>query len=179
MRSGLRPWAIWLKRLNAIFSRGTVGNTLIASRSRLRALASRPLFHLVVFGCLGLTVLFVSIGQTATPPGGTLTDANDETNPLTYTSGPFFISNPTAQVTGVPLCSAATQCDDYLLTVNVSAGVAATRNVKIQVQWANSTADFDLYVLDSMSNVVSRSASSADPETAFITILPVSPTTYT
>lgn len=160
MRSGLRPFSI--TRLE-----------------KLRAIASRPLFHLLVLGCLALTVLFVSIGQTATPPGGTLTDANVETNPLTYTSGPFFISNATAQATGVPICNAAAQCDDYLLTVNVSAGVAATKNVKIQVQWDNSTADFDLYVLDSMSNVVSRSASSADPETAFITAVPTSSTTYT
>lgn len=179
MRSGLRPLSIGLGRLNAFFSTGTVRKRVAASRATLPAFASRPLFYLVVFGSLALTVLFVSIGQTATPPGGTLTAANDETNPLTYTSGPFFTSNASAQATGVPVCNAALQCDDYLLTVNVSAGVAATKNVKIQILWDNSSADFDLYVLDSMSNVVSKSASSADPETAFITIVPSTPTTYT
>lgn len=180
MRSGLRPSAIKrIESVAAFLSRRTLNNRMKTSPVKLRAVASRPLFHLLVLGCLAVTVLFVSIGQTATPPGGTLTDANIETNPLTYTAGPFFVANATAQATGVPICNAATQCDDYLLTVNVSAGVAATRNVKIQVQWDNSTADFDLYVLDSMSNVVSRSASSADPETAFITIVPSTPTTYT
>ncbi len=179
-RSG-KPSIIKPKVPAAIFSEGAAKNRLRASRTNLRAAASRPVFYALVLGFLTLGVLFVSlpIALTATPPGGTLTDANDETNPLMYTAGPFFISNATAQANGTPICNTATQCDDFLLTVSVSAGVAATKNVKIQVQWPNSAADFDLYVLDSLNNVVTQSASSADPETAFITAVPTTPTTYT
>jgi len=180
MRPGIRSFSIMRREtLDTISPEKTARHRVGSSAAKLRAFASRPAFYLFVLGCLAVGVLFVSIGQTATPPGGTLTDANDETNPLTYTSGPFFVSNATAQANGTPICNAATQCDDYMLTVNVSAGVAATKNVKIQIQWATSTADFDLYVLDSMSNVVSQSASSADPETAFITAVPITATTYT
>ena len=170
MKSGLQT--------HALLKRGRLASIFNTSGAKLRAVFSRPLFHLLVLGCLAVTVLFVSIGQTATPPGGTLTDANIETNPLIYTSGPFFIPNATAQANGTPICNAATQCDDYLLTVNVSAGIAATKNVKVQIQWDVAAADFDLYVLDSMGNVVTQAASSADPETALIATVPTTATTY-
>ena len=112
----VKPSIIKLEVLAAISSEGAAKNSLRASKTKLRAVASRPAFYLFVLGFLTLGMLFVSlpIALTATPPGGTLTDANDETNPLIYTSGPFFIANATAQANGTPICNAATQCDDFL-----------------------------------------------------------------
>jgi hypothetical protein len=98
----------------------------------------------------------------ATPPGGTLTDAG---GPVTYTAGPFFTSNPSAQANGTPICNTALACDQFALTVTLSPGVAAANKVKIRVQWPLSTADFDLYVFDAGNNLVGVSATSNDPET--------------
>ena len=56
-------------------------------------------------------------GFAANPPGGTLTDAS---GPITYTAGPFFTSNASAQANGTPICNAALACDDFALTVSLS-----------------------------------------------------------
>jgi hypothetical protein len=98
----------------------------------------------------------------ATPPSGTLTDAG---GPVTYTAGPFFTSNASAQANGTPICNAALACDQFALTVSLSAPVAAANKIKIQIQWPLSTADFDLYVFDAGNNLVGQSATSNDPET--------------
>ncbi len=97
----------------------------------------------------------------ATPPSGTLTDGG---GPVTYTAGPFFTSNASAQANGTPICNAALACDQFALTVSLSSGVAAANRVKIQIQWPLSNADFDLYVFDSGNNLVGQSATSNDPE---------------
>jgi hypothetical protein len=98
----------------------------------------------------------------ATPPSGTLTDAG---GPVTYTAGPFFTSNASAQANGTPICNAALACDQFALTVSLSAPVGAANKVKIQIQWPLSNADFDLYVFDAGNNLVGQSATSNDPET--------------
>ena len=99
--------------------------------------------------------------RAATPGGGTVSDTNPS---LSYTAGPFLVGNPTGFATGVPTCSAATPCDDFALTVTVPSGYDAGHQVNVGVQWPNSTADFDLFVLDAGGNVVATSATSADPE---------------
>src|SRR5579864_8711813 len=98
----------------------------------------------------------------ATPPSGTLTDGG---GPVTYTAGPFFTSNPSAQANGTPICNAGLACDQFALTVTLSAPVAAANKVKISIQWSLTTADFDLYVFDAGNNLVGESATSNDPET--------------
>lgn len=94
----------------------------------------------------GLVALLVAGGShAATPTTGTLTTSS---GPVVYTSGPFFVSNPTDQVTGVPTCDGTLPCDDYLLTVDVPAGYDATNYIKIQVSWPNQAtlAQYDLFV---------------------------------
>ena len=66
--------------------------------------------------CVGAAIGSVggAAAFAATPPGGTLTDSS---GPLTYTAGPFFASNASAQASGTPVCNAGLQCDDFALTV--------------------------------------------------------------
>jgi photosystem II stability/assembly factor-like uncharacterized protein len=82
---------------------------------------------------------------TPTPPpaGGTLTAGGA---PVTWGAGPFLIPNPTDQVDGVPTCSAQLPCNDFLLDVNVPAGYDDQHYVKVQVNWTNPAAQFDLFV---------------------------------
>src|SRR6202166_322047 len=101
----------------------------------------------------------------ATPPSGTLTDAG---GPVSYTAGPFFASNASAQANGTPICNAALACDQFALTVTLSPAVAAANKVKIEIQWPLTTADFDLYVFDSTNTLVGQSATTNDPETVIL-----------
>jgi hypothetical protein len=102
----------------------------------------------------------------ATPPSGTLTLVS---GPLTYVGGPFVVPNATAQANGTPLCTAPMSCDDYTLTINVPVGTDATKIVKVVVGWPVSTADFDVYILESDgTTLVTSAASSSDPEVAFL-----------
>ncbi len=102
---------------------------------------------LVAFVFLAAALLIIR-GKAATPSSGTLTTANTGNNPLTYTSGPFLVSNPTDQVNGVPTCSAQMPCDDYTLTVDVPAGSDVANYIKIQVSWPNQVtlAQYDIFV---------------------------------
>jgi hypothetical protein len=126
---------------------------------------------------LGVVAAIGSVGGAAafaaTPPGGTLTGGS---GPLTYTAGPFFASNPSAQASGTPVCNAGLQCDDFALTVSLSPAVAAANRIKIQIQWPLSTADFDLYVFASNGTLAGKSATGNDPETV---ILPAVNDVYT
>jgi PKD repeat protein len=96
----------------------------------------------------------------ANPPSGTLTDSS---GPITYTSGPFLVSNPSGFLGGGPTCSAAQPCDDFQLTVDVPAAMAATHNVVITTRWSNAAEDYDIYLLQA-GTIVKDSASSSMPE---------------
>jgi hypothetical protein len=83
---------------------------------------------------------------TATPtptPGPTLSVGG---GPVTFGGGPFVVPNPTDQVDGVPTCNMALPCSDFVLNVDVPAGYDAQNYVKIQVNWTNPFAQFDLFV---------------------------------
>src|ERR1700724_1924385 len=132
------------------------------------ALAGRALTTVIL--ATTLTVLAAvawgaAPGAAATPPSGTLTDAG---GPVSYTAGPFFASNASAQANGTPICNTALQCDQFALPVTLSPAVAAANKVKIQIQWPFTTADFDLYLFDSSNTLVGQSATSNDPETVIL-----------
>lgn len=138
-------------------------------------LGCRPLRLPMVWRAILLTLLFLAAipTQAANPANGTLTDANPT---LSYTGGPYVTSNATGQVQTPPLCTAPTMCDLFTLTVNVSPTDAQTKEITISTSWPNTTADFDLYVLDSNGNVIGQDANSADPE---IAVIPAVSGTYT
>jgi hypothetical protein len=108
----------------------------------------------------------------ASPPSGSVSDTSPST---TWTAGPFAVPNVTGTA-GTVQCGAATPCDDYKLSVRAPSGYDADHSLRIDVNWANSAADFDLYVLDSAGNEISSSASSSDPETV---VLPAVSADYT
>jgi len=66
--------------------------------------------------------------------------------PVTFGGGPFFVPNPTDQVDGVPTCNAALPCSDFVMNVDVPAGYDDHNYVKVQVNWTNPAAQFDLFV---------------------------------
>src|SRR3954454_25300195 len=113
-----------------------------------------------------------NLAHGATPAAGTVTDTS---SPATWTGGPFLVANVTGTA-GTVDCSAPQSCDDYRLTVSTPAGTGDTKNLKINVSWQNSAADFDVYVLNSAGQQVASSASSSDPETV---IMPPTSGTYT
>jgi hypothetical protein len=110
--------------------------------------------------------------MAASPAGGSVSDTSTT---ATWTAGPFAVPNVTGTA-GDVTCGAASPCDDYKLSVGVPAGYDADHSLRVDVKWANSAADFDLYVLDASGAVVSSAASSSDPETI---LLPAVSTDYT
>jgi len=121
---------------------------------------------------LVLTLLGTGTGTASTPTAGTV----DATHPVaSWGGGPFVVPNTTGTA-GDPDCTAPQSCDDFTLKVNTTAAYGSQHNLKIDVTWANSAADFDLYVLDAAGNTVSTSASSADPEEV---VMPPTTGTYT
>ena len=100
---------------------------------------------------------------------------------LTYAGGTYVASNPTPPVSGAggvtlsPVCTDNT-CDRFLLTVaNIPDAYHALHpddRLVFKTEWTNSGSDFDLWVYDSTGNaVLTKSASSADPEIATLPIL--------
>src|SRR5207237_2835450 len=66
--------------------------------------------------------------------------------PVTFSGGPFFVPNPTDQVDGVPTCDSTLPCSDFIMNVSVPAGYDDQHYVKVQVNWTNPAAQFDLFV---------------------------------
>ena len=114
----------------------------------------------------------VPAADAADPSSGTVTDSAAS---VSWSSGPFAVPNPT-NAAGDPTCNAVTVCDDYALHVDTPPGYGDGHQLAIGIEWANSAADFDLYVLDSAGEVVGTSASSADPE---LVLLPPDSGDYT
>src|SRR5581483_1637958 len=91
-------------------------------------------------------------------PAVTLTDANTESNPLTYQSGPYVVGTSNVG------CSPVSPCDDTPLTIAVSPALASTMRIVAQIEWGFPTgSDFDLYIMQG-DNVFAASAGTADPE---------------
>ncbi|HVD28948.1 MAG TPA: hypothetical protein VNC79_10670, partial [Mycobacteriales bacterium] len=124
---------------------------------------------------LGAVVLMapamVSAAHAADPTSGTVSDSSTTAS---WAAGPFAVPNVTGAA-GDPVCDAST-CDDFALHVSTPAGYGGAHQLSISIEWANSAADFDLYVLDSAGEVVGTSASSADPE---LVLLPPDSGDYT
>lgn len=113
-----------------------------------------------------------SPAQAADPAAGSISDTSPT---VTWTAGPFAVPNTTGLL-GDPVCNAVTVCDDFRLTVSTPAGYGDTHNLRIQIGWPTSAADFDLYVLDASGAVITSSASSSDPE---VVLLPPTSGVYT
>ena len=112
---------------------------------------------------LALVTTAVVAGSTAdasTPNEGTVTGTSTE---VTWSGGPFAAPNATGDALDQPDCSVPQSCDDFTLHVSTPAGYGTTHTLAIKVAWANTAADFDVYVLDAAGNVVGTSASQRRP----------------
>ncbi|MGI9155349.1 MAG: pre-peptidase C-terminal domain-containing protein [Marmoricola sp.] len=141
-------------------------------RSARKTFRSRLVWGVALAG-IAATYLGAGASTASTPTEGTVSD----TQPVTsWGGGPFAAPNATGEATGAPDCTVPQSCDDFNLHVNTSAAYGSTHTLKVDVSWANSAADFDLYVLDAAGSTVATSASSADPEEV---VLPPATGTYT
>jgi hypothetical protein len=128
-----------------------------------------------------MLVLAHGIASAAMPSSGTIS----ETTPtLTYTGGPFPVSNPTpSPISSAPTCNAAATCDPFTLTVTLPANYATLHPdhfVSVRIDWeslAGDTlrADLDLWIYKGSSVY----ASSASINAAEIAYLPAVSGTYT
>jgi PKD repeat protein len=93
-----------------------------------------------------------ALSFASTPSSGTLTNTS---GPVSYTAGPFFVSNPTPiiEVDSGPECGGSSQpCDDFKLTVSLPAGYHTTNpnaSVKVTLSWTDTgsgSSDYDLYI---------------------------------
>ncbi len=109
----------------------------------------RTVFTLICLFALNLTV------TAATPSSATLnTPSTGLSSSITWTGGPY------TGVTADPSACTSVTCDTFTLNVNAaSTFYSANPNyaVRVGINWASSTNDFDLYVKDSSGNVVCSS----------------------
>lgn len=132
-------------------------------RSRFISIKLRVLIALALMACVVATFSVATfIGSAATPSSGTLSTA---TPLLTYTAGPFLVSNPSAQAG--PADCVTLPCDEYTLTVTGLPNLGTTHDVVVTVQWDVAAEDYDLYIRQGGVDI-KNSASSSDPEIATI-----------
>ncbi len=109
---------------------------------------------------LGLVALLFAAQTALASPAVTLTDANNEANPVTFTAGPYVVR--TAEIG----CAQPQFCDYTELTIAVSPAIAKTRRAVVRIDWPEPIqADFDLDILQG-ENSIASSASTTDPEIA-------------
>jgi CARDB len=136
--------------------------------------AARRLTGLAAAAALaGVALTHSTAAQASSPAQGSISDASTS---VSWGGGPFVVPNPSAQASGLPDCTAPSSCDDYTLHVSTPAGYGDMHALKIGVGWPQTSADFDVYVLDQAGNPVGQAASSADPEQV---VIPPTSGTYT
>src|SRR6266404_9302187 len=85
--------------------------------------------------------MLAMLSFASTPSSGTLTDTS---GPISYTAGPFFVSNPTPviELDSGPECGGSSQpCDDFALTVNLPLGYTTTNpnaSIKVTLSWTDN-----------------------------------------
>src|SRR5260221_4542668 len=125
--------------------------------------------HTVRYSVLLAVAAFIALQLTApsraaTPGTGTLTSL---TRNQSWTGGPFTAADGytyagiayTLIISDPALCTSMT-CDKYFLSVNIPASFYTTNptySVRVQINWASSNTDFDMYVYDAAGNQINSS----------------------
>ena len=129
-----------------------------------------------VFG-IALCLLLLTAGSVlagTSPSSGTITPAAAN---LTYTGGPFLVSNPADPLGNTPpVCAADTSCSDFVLNVSLPTTDFNSFRARLTVNWTNGgtttqgspNSDFDVYVYspDLSGTQVAKAASANNPEIA-------------
>lgn len=120
-----------------------------------------------------LSVLLPGLVAAATnPPGGTLSLS---TTTITYTGGPFLVSNRSTESGEIPpVCVADSTCSDFPLTVSIPTDDFNQYRLNVKVQWTNSgtttmgatNSNFDVFVFspDITGDQVGAVVSADNPE---------------
>src|SRR3954453_1947553 len=122
--------------------------------------SARTRIAVAAAGAARLAAAVLLPADAAPPTEGPVSDPATST---TWSAGPFAAPNVSAQAVD-PVGGSPQLCDDYTLHVSTPPGYGDAHQLAISVSWANTAADFDLYVLNAAGDVVGTSASSADPE---------------
>lgn len=86
--------------------------------------------------------LLVPAARSAQPASGTLTLPGES---LSWTGGPLTAVSPAPQG-----CVEGVSCDSFSLSLNIPAGKVA--QVRVRIDWAGATNDFDLFVFDAQGS---------------------------
>jgi hypothetical protein len=130
-----------------------------------RRLVTSRAARVAALGALLAGALTLSSADAATPAEGSVSDASTTAG---WSGGPFVAPNVTGAAADAPVCDVPTSCDDFTLHVSTPAGYGTDHQLVVKVGWANTAADFDLYLLDTSGNTVATAASSADPEQVIV-----------
>jgi len=103
--------------------------------------------------------------HAAAPVNGTL-DAGHTT--ITYDGAHFFAANTTGQPANpTPMCSVATPCDTFSLTITVPSSYATTYTVKTIIAYPPKPGiEYDVYIFNSTGALVTYTASGSEPTIA-------------
>ncbi len=138
-------------------------------------------FKIIATLVVAATATF-AIAETS-PPSGVLSPANPT---LTFTGGPFALSNPSSPTgDNPPVCTEDT-CGQFVMTVAIPAGDFNSYRARVAVGWTNDgtttlggdESDFDVYIYapDLTGTQTATAASLANPE---VTTFDVSNGDYT
>src|SRR5436309_3308110 len=103
--------------------------------------ALQVLFHskklqIVALFCILLMLPAGRILAATTPSSGTL---SLNTTTLTYTGGPFAVSNRSTETGEIPpVCVADSTCSEFLLSVSIPSDDFNEYRLKLNVAWTNS-----------------------------------------
>ncbi|HEX8708348.1 MAG TPA: FG-GAP-like repeat-containing protein [Pyrinomonadaceae bacterium] len=116
-----------------------------------------------------------------TPSSGTVSPS---TPVITYTGGPFAVSNPSSPVgENPPVCSPATPCDEFALHVDLPANNTTSYSVVVTIDWTDDpqtpttqgapNSDYDVYIYKSDGiTEVGQGPGTTKPEIAIFQALP-------
>lgn len=110
---------------------------------------------IVLVALLGSMVPMTTLASN--PAAGTLNPpAGNGTMVVTWGGGPYTIATPDP----VLCVSTSLNCDSYALTLNISNNYWDTHegSVVVEINWASSNDDFDLFIQDSAGNQIAQSA---------------------
>jgi hypothetical protein len=126
------------------------------------------------FVVLSILIFNLTAFAATTPSSGTLSPANPV---ITYTAGPFLVSNPSATTSdNPPACPPMTDtaCSEFVLTVDIPDDDFNSYKARVSVGWVsngtttqqNANSDFDLWVYqpDLTGTASGVSASGSNPE---------------
>ena len=119
-------------------------------------------------------VVSAAASAATSPASATLSPANPA---VTYTGGPFAVSNPSSPLgENPPVCAQDTPCSEFALTISIPASDTKAYKAHLSVSWTNSgtttqggtNSDYDVYVYkpDLTGTKITQGPGSTNPELA-------------